>query len=64
MYFCHWSISNRKNCMTGSGYILAAKGSGDFFLSLGNKGFNASRALAKNVLGKSWKSFGNCSKHS
>ena len=44
------SICNRKKSMTVSENTIKAEGFGDFFKSLGRKGLNVSKNMAKNVL--------------
>ena len=43
----HCSVCNRKKSMTVSDKTIAAEGLGDFFMSLGNKGLNVSKKMAK-----------------
>ena len=44
------SICNRKTSMTVSDNTIKAEGLGDFFKSLGKKGLNVSKKVAKNVI--------------
>ena len=44
------SICNRKKSMTVSDDTIKAEGLGDFFKSLGKKGLNVSKKMARNVL--------------
>ena len=43
------SICNRKKSMTVNGNTIQAEGPGDFLKSLGKKGLNVSKKMAKNV---------------